>query len=285
MPWEPETRRVQLWHHDELIAERGVSESAPEVGVIAPHAGDSWPAGHDPLIEWHAEDGDGDPLWFDVAFSRDDGETWNVVATRLEEDRLQVQGDQFPGTDTALIQVFASDGILTSFAIGGPFEIARKPPQVSIVAPGDGSVVPLGAPLRLRGFAYDAEDGMISDEAMDWNSDRDGWIGSSPDLLVDWLSAGTHTLTFFAVDGDQWSGSDTVAIHEAWGIGVYAVFHSGPRVSDNAIEAPAGGGTLLHHMLIMSLGGSQGEIGSIVNGIGGPANSSDPGPHNLAEFP
>jgi hypothetical protein len=80
--------------------------------------------------------------------------------------------------------------------------------------------------------------------------------------------------------------ADTVTSHEAWGIGVYAVFHSGAHVGENAIEAPnVPGSVLFHHMVIMSLGGSQGEIGSVINGVGGPANSGSPGPHRVDEYP
>ena len=85
-----------------------------------------------------------------------------------------------------------------------------------------------------------------------------------------------------------WAGykvADEVTTHEAWGLGVYAVFHSFAAVADYAIEVPDTPGVQMHHMVIMSLGGSNGTIGSVINGVGGPAHSGDPGPHMVDHYP
>jgi len=73
-------------------------------------------------------------------------------------------------------------------------------------------MVPVGVPLRLRGYAYDPEDGVLSGEAMEWDSDRDGWLGHGSDLLVEGLSPGWHTITLHVADGDEQIGSDSVSI-------------------------------------------------------------------------
>ena len=111
-----------------------------------------------------------------------------------------------------MLRVSASDGVLTSDAISGPFTIEPKAPQVSINAPLDGAMVPVGVPMRLRGYAYDPEDGVLSDEAMEWDSDRDGWMGHGSDVFVEGLSFGWHTVTLHAADGDEQIGSDSVII-------------------------------------------------------------------------
>jgi len=197
---------------ERLLAGRIVSDHPPMVEVIVPREGDFWPADGEEIIEWRAEDGDGGPLWFDVSFSRDGGETWDVIATRLEHDYLAVRSGQFPGTEGAMLRVRASDGVLTSDAITGLFAIEPKAPQVSIGAPLDGAMLPEGAPFRLRGYAYDPEDCVLSGEAMEWDSDRDGWLGHGSDLLVKGLSPGRHTITLRAADGDEQIGSDSVSI-------------------------------------------------------------------------
>jgi hypothetical protein len=67
--------------------------------------------------------------------------------------------------------------------------------------------------------------------------------------------------------------ADTVTAHDAWGLGVYCVFHN-PVVADNAIESPAATGVTLHHMVTEWLGVAQGSaITHIVNGTGGTVNS------------
>ena len=212
LPWHPGTAQIQVWHGEHLLAERIVSDHPPIVEVIVPRGGDYWPADGEEIIEWSAEDEDGGPLWFDVSFSRDGGETWDVIATRLEQNYLAVCGDQFPGTEGAMLRVRASDGVLTSDAITGPFAIEPKAPQVSIGAPLDGATLPEGVPFRLRGYVYDPEDGVLSGEAMEWDSDRDGWLGHGSDRLVEGLSPGRHTIILRAADGDEQIGSDSVSI-------------------------------------------------------------------------
>jgi hypothetical protein len=63
--------------------------------------------------------------------------------------------------------------------------------------------------------------------------------------------------------------ADTVKTHEAWGMGVYSVFHQGSVFSDNAFEAPTVPGVKLHHLVTMKLAG--GGINFVINGTV-PAN-------------
>jgi len=65
--------------------------------------------------------------------------------------------------------------------------------------------------------------------------------------------------------------ADTVTTHEAWGLGVYCVFHSAPVVADNAIETPAVPGVRMHHLVAVRLGGRRGSgISHVINGTGSP---------------
>jgi len=66
--------------------------------------------------------------------------------------------------------------------------------------------------------------------------------------------------------------ADTVAEHEAWGVGVYCVFHHGPIVADNGIEAPSGPGIRMHHLFTFKLGGRQPGSGilHVISGRGDP---------------
>jgi hypothetical protein len=71
-----------------------------------------------------------------------------------------------------------------------------------------------------------------------------------------------------------------VTSHQAWGLGVYCYFNvNSSVVADHAIEVPSTSGVSLHDMVTVSLGGT-GTISSIVNGVGGPSNSS----HNVADL-
>jgi hypothetical protein len=211
LPWYPETARIQVWRGASQLAERAVSQHPPTVELLSPQGGDAWSSDGEYVIEWLAGDEDGDSLWFDIAFSRDDGTTWDIVATRLEDTRLEIRGDQFPGTEGAMVRVFASDGVLTSQATSGPFNIGLKPPQAVIVAPQAGVVLPPGAPLLLKGYAYDREGGTLEGEAMSWSSDQDGFLGTGNQVLTE-LSAGQHTITLTAIDSSDNTGTATISV-------------------------------------------------------------------------
>lgn len=69
--------------------------------------------------------------------------------------------------------------------------------------------------------------------------------------------------------------SDGVTTHEAWGLGVYSVFHAGGILADNAIETPAVPGVKLHHMVTLRLGWRRDSgIQHVLNGTGGSVISN-----------
>jgi hypothetical protein len=63
--------------------------------------------------------------------------------------------------------------------------------------------------------------------------------------------------------------AESVKTHEAWGLGVYSVFHASGIVADNAIEAPTVPGVRMHHMVTLRLGRQRDSgIRHILNGTG-----------------
>jgi hypothetical protein len=65
--------------------------------------------------------------------------------------------------------------------------------------------------------------------------------------------------------------ADTVTTHEAWGLGVYCVFHAAPVVAENAIETPTVPGVEMHHMVTIRLSGRPNSgINHVINGKGSP---------------
>jgi hypothetical protein len=64
--------------------------------------------------------------------------------------------------------------------------------------------------------------------------------------------------------------ADQVGTHEAWGLGVYSVFHASDIVADNAIETPTVPGVRMHHLVTLRLGWRRDSgIRHILNGTGG----------------
>ncbi len=63
--------------------------------------------------------------------------------------------------------------------------------------------------------------------------------------------------------------ADAVTTHEAWGLGVYCVFHAAPVVAENAFETPLAPGVKLHHLVTIRLGGQRNSgMSHVMNGQG-----------------
>ena len=154
----------------------------------------------------------GDPLWFDVAYSRDGGETWDVFATGLTDTHVMVSSSQIAGSEHALFRVYATDGVRTAEATSGPLVIERKPPMVFITAPEQGQVLPPGVPVGFGGMALDWEDNTPGTLALHWSSNRDGWLGDGGEVMVPGLSPGWHEVTLSAADSDGMVGTARVNV-------------------------------------------------------------------------
>jgi ricin-type beta-trefoil lectin protein len=88
-----------------------------------------------------------------------------------------------------------------------------------------------------------------------------------PPNQASWMNGSTNGYAAYKV-------ANNVTSHEAWGLGIYCYFNADPSiVADNAIEVPQTASVRLHDMVTVSLGGV-GTISHIVNGRGGPSNSS-----------
>ncbi len=93
---------------------------------------------------------------------------------------------------------------------GTPFGTANLPPDVTILAPPDGSSF---GELDLIGFvgsATDSDDGPLSANLV-WSSSIDGQIGTGS-VFTTSLSVGVHTITAVVTDTGGLAGSDSIVI-------------------------------------------------------------------------
>jgi hypothetical protein len=78
--------------------------------------------------------------------------------------------------------------------------------------------------------------------------------------------------------------ADTVTSHEAWGLGIYSVFHKPDVVLTRAIEVPANPNVRFHDMITVALG-RLGEISNVINNTGGPTAISPRVTPKVTNFP
>jgi hypothetical protein len=99
-----------------------------------------------------------------------------------------------------------------------------------------------------------------------------------PPTQADWMHDGIEGWAAYKV-GDQ------VNTHKLYGGGVYVFNQNNPSIhTENGFEVPETPGIQLHHIMTVNL--SAGTIDHVVNGVGGPADTSNIGvPVYIVDFP
>ncbi len=207
----------------------------PSVHVLSPNGGEVLSGATVPVL-WTASDVDGDPLTFNVQYSRDDGSSWEMVAQNLKGTSVDLDAINIQAGSRARIRVWASDGIHTaSDQSDGTFTIPNHVPTVSITQPATDITIAVGQTLTLQGDAYDIDTATMPGDfasSVDWSSDVDGYLGNTASLSLT-LSEGVHTVTFSADDGRGGTASDTVRVT------VVSTLAELPPIPDALAVAPA----------------------------------------------
>jgi len=217
LPYPNGAARVVLKNGGQELAIRSVSANAPVVSVLSPNGGEIWTASGTYTITWTGSDADNDTLTYSVLYSPD-GYNWTPVGTTITETQLVVHAAELAGGVGARIRVLATDGVNTSSSESAAFTVESKRPQALILSPAGGGIIPPGAPLFLRGYAYDLEDGSLGEAALQWSSSRDGNLGTGSTVLTS-LSFGQHTITLTATDSN--GNTSTASINVFVGSKVY----------------------------------------------------------------
>jgi hypothetical protein len=210
LPAAEQAAEIQLLFNDVVVSEHDASAHAPEIEWLSPPSG---PLANGPVsLSWQATDADDDLLSYLLSYSSDAGATWTTLAVNRTEPSYQLDQEHLAGGDSCLVRVLVSDGWHMREAIGGPFQIGRKAPEVAIVAPIDGAEIAADQAVVLSGCANDPEDGPL--DALAWSSDRDGALGEGSAVIVPGLrlSPGRHVITATARDDDGQEGSATIEV-------------------------------------------------------------------------
>lgn len=213
LPAPEELEEIALLYSGTQIFSQQPSETPPEVTLLSPAGGDSWPREGSQRFEWQANDADGDELSFNLQYSQDGGASWKSLTSNLRgETSFEVEAAAFPGGSTQF-RVLASDGLHTaSSGISAPIQISPKPPQIHVALPEDGASYPAGEAVIFRGFAADLEDQPLEESAFRWSSDVDGEIGTGKNLWGQELSPGFHTISLTVTDSGGMSAEQSVRI-------------------------------------------------------------------------
>jgi hypothetical protein len=142
-------------------------------------------------VAWAAQDEDGDPLTSSVLYSPD-GHSWTPLAAGLTASSWVWNLAGVPGGAEAKIRVVVSDGFNQGFDDSeGFFQVAGKPPLVTILDPRPDARFLHGQAISLRGFAVDPEGGPLS---VAWFIDVQA-VATNLTALVPSPAPGPHHLT------------------------------------------------------------------------------------------
>jgi hypothetical protein len=201
------TAMIILREGDRVLHTIRASRSAPQLAMSFPNGGEVLKDIE--TISWEAQDEDRDPLTFNVLYSPDDGRSWYPVANGIQETKLEVDLSAFPGGEKSKFRIIATDGFNTvaddSDAV---FTLASKPPQVAIINPLNGAMLPPTEPVQLQADAHDPEDGPLSGLSVVW-SEGNNIIGVGAELEAS-FPEGNHLVTVTATDSDGNTAEDHV---------------------------------------------------------------------------
>jgi hypothetical protein len=211
------TRKVEIVKKADgsVLASQPVSAHPPVISNVALQGAPN-PVSGVVTLGWTASDADGDTLSFDVSYSRDNGATFQPVATNLSGSSAQIDTAQLGGSGTAILRVTASDGVNSASADSAPFVMADKPPQPYILTPADNTHIHYEQLVNFSGMALDAQDGTVDSSGLVWKDQSNNTLGSGPMLSLDTLPVGTNVITLRATNsvGKTASASVTVIVDD-----------------------------------------------------------------------
>jgi hypothetical protein len=132
-----------------------------------------------------------------------DGAQWLTTAINRTGDTLEFDASHLPGGQAARVRVLAASGLSSAMTVSAPFAIATKAPKADIVVPLAGQTFSFGTPVIAAAFAYDAEDGALTGNALRWSIEGLGEIGIGREIVLPELPPGRHRLRLAATDREK----------------------------------------------------------------------------------
>lgn len=197
VPFPVGTKGFNVLSGTQVLTSLPVSLNPPTVTVTAPGGGEMISGTY--TVTWNAGDLDGDPLYYQVEYSRD-GTNWIDLANDVQEKEWVDDLSAFPGGSAARFRVTATDGVNAASADSGLFQVPLKAPEVFLYEPLANSAFDSGDEVVLDGEAYDQQDEWLSDSRLTWRSDRQGILGHGGLLALDNLQSGTHVISLEAAN-------------------------------------------------------------------------------------
>lgn len=201
IPWIDGADTVVLLYQNQVLDQRTISKNTPVITMTYPLTPQNWLTGTQHLLTWDASDEDDDALIYTVQFNRE-GDYWESVGVGITQTSYLINVADYAGGIATRFRVLASDGLFSALSLpSAPITLPDHRPSLQISEPLSGTVRPPGASVVFSAYAFDWEDGLITDNAAyQWVSDKQGALGQGRDFFVNGMSAGWHTITLTVTD-------------------------------------------------------------------------------------
>ncbi len=210
VPYVPGTAEVRITGPGGLDHRLAAGSGVPVLRVVSPNGGEIVD-GATERVSWSASDPDGDSLSFSVQYSPD-GETWEMVAVDVKGSSVEIDASNLRTGDQARFRVTVTDGINSaSDDSDGPFHVPNHLPEVEIQQPGADVAITVGDTLTLAGHGFDADDGSLLGDQLEWSSNLSGPLGTGS-FLSPALAVGVHTITLRGRDTEGDLAFDSVRV-------------------------------------------------------------------------
>lgn len=244
----PAIHRIALLLNGNEVGSVTTSQNAPTIQLLSPNGGETLD-GETVMVQWVANDADGDTLTVTVLFSTDGGNTFRPISTTESAVGTEVRVSTLPKTDQGLVRVIASDGFLSSSDDSdGFFSIPNHAPLVNIISPINQETFVGVENVFFRASTLDVDEVGIEllGEHIAWTSSLDGFLGTGEELVVNAndLTEGVHVIEVEATDGDGGVATDQVAIRITrlpLPGGTIAIIDVKPGNADNVINLGSDG--------------------------------------------
>lgn len=201
VPFMAGTARVEITHPGtgKLAWSYVVSSNAPVVtnvqllGAVSPITGTV-------TIQWSASDADGDSLSYDVLYSPDNGVSWRAVRMNLNTTSTEVDTNLLPGSLQGRFKVIANDGIRQGEGVSPIYELAMKPPVITVLNPADGQVFVYGEEVYFSAEVYDLQDASLPQASIQWRDQTNFFLGMGTEFSQDNLIVGENVITVRATN-------------------------------------------------------------------------------------
>lgn len=151
-------------------------------------------------VMWQVGGGDGSPVRATLRFSRDGGQSWQVLLAASRETRFDLDLVQIGGSTGGILELVASAGGATATRRAALGPLANRPPRVGILG-SEVIRVAAGQPVVLAGEAFDLEDGPLPDASLVWTLAPRGQTATGRTLVLpEGLPPGVYPVVLTAVD-------------------------------------------------------------------------------------